>query len=290
MTRPISQIAESIEETLKEVVGSQGKNPQTEDDNPTRLIKSPLRYPGGKTRAIKKILEYFPSDIDRVCSPFLGGGSIELALACRGVEVFSYDDFKPLADFWSVLLSSPKKLSERVSKYYPLTKSKFYSLQREYWKVKSVKERATIFYVLNRASFSGTTLSGGMSINHPRFTKQGIEQLAEFKIDNFHFEQMDFQDSLKKHKKDFLYLDPPYANGEKLYGEKGSMHEYFDHEALAKILTKRDGWILSYNDHPKVKKLYKGYTMFVPEWAYGMNTSKKSSELLIVSKDFVATP
>lgn len=248
-------------------------------------LKSPLRYPGGKTRGVKEIIKFFPSDLKRVCSPFLGGGSIEIDLANNGVQVFGYDIFEPVTDFWQVLLEDSKLLGELVRKYYPLTSSKFYSLQLDYGKIQSKKERAAVFFALNRSSFSGATLSGGMSLGHPRFNESAIERLENFTLDNLYVERADFKVSLKKHKDDFLYLDPPYANGEKLYGKNGDAHEHFDHEGLAEIITKRDGWILSYNDHPKVRKLYHGFKAIPLKWAYGMNNSKKSNELLILSKN-----
>ena len=65
------------------------------------MMKTPLRYPGGKSRAVKHILPHIPEDIDRLCSPFFGGGSVELAVASRGTEVRGYDKMKQLVWFWS---------------------------------------------------------------------------------------------------------------------------------------------------------------------------------------------
>lgn len=288
MTRPIRQSVSSIPGSFSNAVAATvGTFTGTKTVEKKIALKSPLRYPGGKTRGVKEIIKYFPPDLDKVCSPFLGGGSIEIELASNGVEVFGYDIFEPVTDFWQILLKDPKALGELVRKYYPLTSSKFYSLQLDYGKIRSKKERAAVFFTLNRASFSGATLSGGMSPGHPRFTDTAIERLENFTLDNLHVERADFTVSLAKHKDDFLYLDPPYANGEKLYGKNGDTHEHFDHEGLAEIITKRDGWILSYNDHPKVRKLYDGFKAITLEWAYGMNNSKKSNELLILSKDFI---
>lgn len=288
MTRPIRQSVRSIPGSFSDAVRATVKNLKEKQETRRKYnLKSPLRYPGGKTRGIKEIIQYFPPDLEKLCSPFFGGGSVEIELANNNVEIFGYDIFEPITDFWQVLLKDPKGLADLVRKYYPLTSSKFYSLQMEYGKIKSKKERAAVFFVLNRASFSGATLSGGMSLGHPRFNEKAIERLENFKSDNLHVERADFKASLQKHKKDFLYLDPPYANGEKLYGVNGDAHENFDHEGLAEIITKRNGWILSYNDHPKVRKLYHGFRTIPLEWAYGMNNTKKSNELLILSKDFI---
>lgn len=269
-------------DSVKAVFGVKGNHTEPP------LLKSPLRYPGGKSRAIKEIMQYFPVGLDTVCSPFLGGGSIELALASKGVEVYGYDVFEPLTDFWQELLKEPKVLAEIVRTHYPLTNTKFYSLQKDFLKLKTKREKAAIFFVLNRASFSGTTLSGGMSPNHPRFTEKIIEYIEGFQTDKLHVENLDFHQSIAKHPKDFLYLDPPYANGEKLYGHKGDTHHDFDHTGLAKVLKSRDGWILSYNDCPKVRDWYSGFEILTPKWTYGMNSDKKSSEVLILSKDYIS--
>ncbi|MBT7252518.1 MAG: DNA adenine methylase, partial [Candidatus Nitrosopelagicus sp.] len=52
------------------------------------LIKSPLRYPGGKSRAVKEIWKYIePLEPKTLCSPFFGGGSLEIFCAQQGIKV-----------------------------------------------------------------------------------------------------------------------------------------------------------------------------------------------------------
>ena len=96
---------------------------------------------------------------------------------------------------------------------------------------------------------------------------------------------MDFRESLAAHANDFLYLDPPYANGGALYGVGGSAQTDFPHQVLADILRDRDGWILSYNDCEAVRKMYQGFALQSPQWTYGMGNSKNSNALLILSRD-----
>ena len=95
------------------------------------MLKSPLRYPGGKSRAVSIISKYIPKDTTQLCSPFFGGGSLELACAQSGIRVYGYDIFGPLVDFWKLLLTNPKKLADNVEKYRPLKKEKFYELPME---------------------------------------------------------------------------------------------------------------------------------------------------------------
>jgi DNA adenine methylase len=253
-------------------------------DVPKVYQKSPLRYPGGKSRAIESICSCIPANETRLQSPFLGGASVELACSTK-MTVTGSDIFSPLVDFWQVLLDNRALLVDRVRSYYPLSRTKFYNLQKRYTQLEDKVERAAAFYVLNRTSFSGTTLSGGMSPGHPRFTESAIERLETFKVKNFAVECADFRDSIPKHPFDFLYLDPPYANGQALYGIDGDTHKDFDHQALAELILKRDRWILSYNDCKLVRDIYKDNTILSLEWVYGMSKDKQSSEVLVLSQD-----
>jgi DNA adenine methylase len=261
-------------------------------DNPNENIdlnysvRSPLRYPGGKTRGVEFITQFFPKNLDKLLSPFFGGGSIELSVAAKGTIVYGYDIFCPLVEFWQCLMTQPNELADKVEEYYPLPKDKFYELQHSQTKFKTKLERAAVYYVLNRSSFSGATLSGGMSPNHPRFTLTSIERLRNYSNPNIKVEKADFETSLKKHPFTFTYLDPPYLIKSSLYGKKGNAHKDFDHEVLADILKSRDHWILSYNDCDEIRNIYEGFHILTPNWKYGMSNDKMSREILIFSKDF----
>jgi DNA adenine methylase len=286
MPRPVEKLIEPIEAPYEEIIYQLigGEAQEETIPLPKFFPRSPLRYPGGKNRAIKSIYSFIPETVTKLCSPFLGGASIELACSTR-MEVYGSDIFGPLVDFWQELLQNPEELTERVRTYHPLSKSMFYNLQKRYTTLEDKTERAAAFFVLNRSSFSGSTLSGGMSPDHPRFNLSAIERLEKFHADNFNVECLDFKDSIQKHKDSFLYLDPPYLNGQALYGMNGDTHKGFDHQALAELLYERDSWIMSYNECDEIRKLYNGYTILTPEWTYGMSKNKRSNEVLVFSKD-----
>lgn len=261
--------------------------PATWSGRKQAAVKSPLRYPGGKSRAVNCILGLLPPDIERLCSPFIGGGSVELALAARGVEVRAYDAFPPLVNFWRTLLADAPGLANAVRRYYPMKKDAFYALQKQHSDITDPVESAAVFFALNRCSFSGTTLSGGMSPGHPRFTAACINRLGDFKLQHLQVGRADFSESIPRHSGDFLYLDPPYCIASKLYGTRGDHHQDFDHEGLANLLSLHDNWLLSYNDCEMVRDLYGGYLFKAPAWTYGMNASKVSNEVLIMSRDYM---
>jgi len=244
-----------------------------------------LRYPGGKTRAVKKLLKLIPVGVD-VVSPFVGGGSVEISLSNRGQKVKCYDSYKPLIKFWQSVSKNPELLHEKINKI-----TSGLVIDKEIFKLyqKQCKELTgdldVYFFILNRCSFSGSTNSGGMSIGHPRFNKRCVDKLLRFKSENITFELSDFKLSIKENTGSFLFLDPPYDIDCFLYGDNGSAHKGFDHKGLADLLLGRSDWLMTYNDNKHIRELYKDCKIEVIEWAYGMNKSKKSNEIVITPLD-----
>ena len=93
------------------------------------------------------------------------------------MRVYGSDAFAPLVAFWRQALAQPQRLADRVAAYHPLSKPDFYALQVSLAGLADPLEQAAAFFVLNRASFSGTTLSGGMSPGHGRFNPAAIGRL-----------------------------------------------------------------------------------------------------------------
>ena len=250
---------------------------------PFDISDSPLRYPGGKAKTSSAILSMFPDNIECIVSPFFGGGSLEIKAAAKGIKVYGYDISKPLVIFWNVLFKDSNYLADSVLNYYPLSKTSFIRLQRKIKDdVLNYFDTAVVFFVLNRSSFSGSVEYGGMSNNHPRFTNESIKKLRNFNTKNISVEQKDFSESIHLHKKDFLYCDPPYVDIKTVYGNK-DYNLNFNHRLLAKILKERNSWILSYNDCPFVRELYKNFTYSKLEWIY---KKRKTNEIIIFSKEF----
>jgi DNA adenine methylase len=248
------------------------------------MSRSPLRYPGGKSRAATYIAEKIPADVTELLSPFFGGGSVELDCAAKGIQVYGYDLFRPLVAFWNLLLADPQGLATAVQDYYPLTKQRFYELQKLH-QDEETEQQGILFFVLNRASFSGTTLSGGCSEEsvQQRFTQSSIDRLANFKTQGFSVNWANFDQAMANHPSTFMYLDPPYMIQSNLYGHRGSTHKGFDHVGLSEKLKQRKGWILSYNNCEEIVELYKDFEMIYPDWTYGMSKDKSSREILVIN-------
>lgn len=85
-----------------------------------RYTKSPLRYGGGKSLAVGLIVEHFPNDISRIISPFIGGGSVEVASALElNLEVKAFDIFDILVNFWQLASTNSQKLYDELCQLEP---------------------------------------------------------------------------------------------------------------------------------------------------------------------------
>lgn len=258
---------------------------------------SPLRYPGGKSRAIGIISEIIYSNfIDKtiLLSPFFGGGSIELAFAKNNFQVYANDLFHPLYCFWSCLKKRPEKLMNKVNEILEREEitSKTFSTLREFDSKLSKLEIAGRYYIINRSSFSGATFCGGFSQEayDKRLTQSAFDKLGETPelLSNVTFSNLDWEEFLKGHEessKTVVYLDPPYYISNYIYGRDGDLHEAFDHQRLRNYLGTRKDWVLSYNDCEEIRKLYQGFRIIEASWSYGMNKTKKSSEIVILPKN-----
>jgi DNA adenine methylase len=81
-------------------------------------MKTPIRYAGGKSRAIKIISPYLDNET-KIVSPFMGGGSLEVNWASKGIEVIGYDLFDVLVNFWNVLLNNNTELVNKLKTINP---------------------------------------------------------------------------------------------------------------------------------------------------------------------------
>jgi DNA adenine methylase len=78
----------------------------------------------------------------------------------------------------------------------------------------------------------------------------------------------------------FVYIDPPYyAQGRKLY-----RHHYADqdHANLAEFMTAQGyPWLVSYDDHPRIRELYAAKQMQPIYLDYKVRSSRTAQELVI---------
>lgn len=257
---------------------------------------SPLRYPGGKTRACKLfdevILKYFNiNNIDIITSPFFGGGSFEFYLQNKyNIRLIVNDKFKPLYSFWKQVKDNKKILCEELRKVQSVSKEQFIDYRNTIMSLNdNTLQQSIQYFIINRCSFNGSTLSGGFSseASNKRFTESSINRIESMDFTNIDIYNEDFVEFIndKKYEKSIMFLDPPYflEKNSKLYGNNGDMHEGFNHDLLFDILNKNKNWVLAYNNCEYIRCLYKDYIIIDVKWSYSMNATKKSSEIIIIS-------
>ncbi|HRH40014.1 MAG TPA: DNA adenine methylase [Pyrinomonadaceae bacterium] len=253
------------------------------------MIRSPLRYPGGKSRAVEKIVGLIPS-FDEFREPFVGGGSISVFLKQKfpAKKFWMNDIYRDLIVFWQQNQLNSEKLIEQI-----------WSWKNEYSDGKSLHkflrdnkenfneiELAATFFIFNRITFSGTTEAGGFSNQayQKRFTNSSIERLVELpkvlrevKITNLDYEEVVNAGGENV----FLFLDPPYfsATDSALYGKNGQFHKIFDHERFAKNLRKcQHKWLITYDDSPYIRELFSFAKITAWNLTYGMRNVTESSD------------
>ena len=253
-----------------------------------KSLKTPLRYPGGKSRACKKMDIYIPDlrEYDSYYEPFLGGGSVALYISqlYPHLRIWVNDLYSPLTTFWKVLQNEGIELYNELSalkKIHPTQDSarglfndaKNYLTQSE----KDDFHIAVSFYIINKCSFSGLSESSSFSpqASDSNFSMRGIEKLRfyeevlfEWKITN-----LSYTDMMPDNDETFTYLDPPYEIKPKLYGKGGDMHKGFNHDEFAHICNSNYyDQMISYNVSSLIKDRFSNWTANEYDHTYTMRS------------------
>ena len=250
-----------------------------------KALKTPLRYPGGKSKAIKTLSPWFPKTISEYREPFIGGGSIaiEITKSNPDIRVWINDLYVPLYNFWVQLRDRGEELSERVREEKQRTldegdKDKVTAKAKELFNRYKEEidtyndfEKAVAFFIMNKCSFSGLTENStfSQSASNSNFSLVGADKLAQFSklIKNWKITNIDYSEVMKEHGSGdtFIFLDPPYDIKDFLYGKNREMHKKFDHERFADdVYNCVHKFMITYNVNDRLKELYKNYNL--KEW------------------------
>ena len=271
-----------------------------------KSLKTPLRYPGGKSRACTKLDQFFPDlrDYKEYREPFLGGGSVAIHITKKypHLQVWVNDLYEPLVNFWKTLQDDGyalyKRLQELKSRYPDRGSAKGLFLEaKELVNDDSVSPlyRACAFYVINKCSFSGLTESSSFSAqaSDSNFSMRGIDKLPGYSqiIKNWEITNLSYDKLLDEgsEKSAFIYLDPPYDIKDNLYGKKGAMHKGFDHDRFASDCDSCSmDCLISYNADQLVKDRFKEWNAGEFDLTYTMRSvgeymrdQKQRKELLL---------
>lgn len=262
--------------------------------SPPRLLRSPIPYPGSKSKVVKQIAKAMPTDWMEFREPFAGGLSLSLHLMQRYPgRRFWINDLDPfLSSFWVALASEPDQLVKTLNYYlaeFPSNADKLFLVEWARGLVHGTQgvERAALYYLMAKTSFTGMAFSGPAT--KPRqFTARTIEQLKAvghfLKSVDLRVTDLDYADCLTDDPEVFTYFDPPYLIDRHIYGEDGNMHRNFDHRRFAKAVNSlKSRWMVSYNDDPLIRRYFKSHRISTLKVPYTMATKIRATELLITN-------
>jgi DNA adenine methylase len=253
-----------------------------------KSLKTPLRYPGGKSRACVKMDPYFPDlrNYDEFREPFLGGGSVAIHITKKypNLDIWVNDLYEPLVNFWQQLQMFGYDLKSELidlknANNTPDKAKELFLQSKEQINDKTVSnfDRAVAFYVVNKCSFSGLTESSSFSeqASNNNFSLRGIQKLPAYSeiITNWRITNYSYDYLMDGNKGAFMYLDPPYDIKDNLYGRKGSMHKGFDHDKFAADCDSNDmDQLVSYNSDQLVKDRFKNWNAAEFDLTYTMRS------------------
>ena len=253
-----------------------------------KSLKTPLRYPGGKSRACTKMDQYFPDlrEYTEFREPFLGGGSVAIHVSKKypHLKITVNDLYEPLINFWQTIQDDGQNLQDTIwslKNKYPdrdTARELFVAAKEEINNEElSSRDRAAYFYVVNKCSFSGLTESSSFSAqaSESNFSYRGIEKIAGYQeiIENWKITNLSYEELLSDDQSVFIYLDPPYDIKDNLYGKKGEMHKKFDHDKFAEDCDKHTAhMMISYNSSQLIKDRFKDWSASEFDLTYTMRS------------------
>lgn len=262
---------------------------------------SPLRYPGGKGQIYKMIVSILEKNNLIGCTyiePFAGGAGLAIRLLFENKvnKVVINDIDRSIYAVWYSILYLSDELIEKI-KDTEINMDEWYK-QKEIQKSKndvSILELGFSTLFLNRTNRSGIIKAGvigGKKQNGNykidcRFNKEKLIDLIvkissnKDRIEIYNKDAKEFIDLIKRKKKKFFFIDPPYFNkGKDLYTNFFSEN---DHIELAKFIKKKlsnQPLLISYDKCPQIEALYNRYNKETILLNYSVQNKKKGEELL----------
>nr|WP_281410365.1 Dam family site-specific DNA-(adenine-N6)-methyltransferase [Rhizobium laguerreae] len=230
-----------------------------------------LRWAGGKTRLLHKIVPFVPNSFRSYHEPFLGSGALFFAVGKRAsAEHFLSDLNKQLILTWQFVRDQPQTFYEALKQYEGSdSEEQYYAVRAQ--EPKSDLECAARFFFLNQTAWNGLWRENRWGVfNVPWGARpfRGIDPATLLSVSALlqraTIQNVDFNQSLAATRRgDFVYLDPPYlpvSDTSKFAGYNGTRFRLDNLRHLAELTKDLDRrgvmWIMSNRDTAIVHDLF----------------------------------
>lgn len=261
---------------------------------------SPLRYPGGKGQIYKTVVSILEKNNLIGCTyiePFAGGAGVAMRLLLENKvnKIIINDIDKSIYAVWFCILNLTDEFIEKIRKT-EINMDEWHK-QKQIQKNKnnaSMLELGFSTLFLNRTNRSGIIKAGvigGQNQNGNykidcRFNKEKLINIItnivekRDKIEIYNMDAKEFIKVIKRKRKKFFFIDPPYfKKGKDLYT---NFFDEKDHVELAKFIKKnlsRQPLLISYDKCNQIEKLYKEYNTKLILLNYSLQNKRKGEEL-----------
>lgn len=178
-----------------------------------------LKWAGGKTNSLPRLIQHFPVSFKRYVEPFVGGGSVFLSLR-PGVAASLNDSNEELINAYKVVRESPGELMKRLDRLAARYSEEFFFKVRSSLPSEKVARAARLIF-LNKTCFNGlyrTNSKGEFNVSFGKrercpelYDSENLVEIAE-RLRKVHLSAGDFEDLIDScGEGDFVYCDPPYV-------------------------------------------------------------------------------
>jgi len=184
--------------------------------------------------------------------------------------------------------TDPERVYEMAKNFHPFEDSKlFYALQKKVYQPHDEFLRSAIFCVLNLCTIEGTATSGVLEKNTPRFNDLRLMQLAQYACENFQVRFSHYEETISATAElantYLIAAPPPLILGGMPAAVTVPEKPQIDHMKLFELLSSRNNWLLLYDYHEKLSKLYKDHKIILLNDGYRVVTNpQKATGALIV--------
>lgn len=265
-------------------------------------LRSPFRYPGGKTWLVPRVRSWLASlsfQAIEFFEPFAGGGIIGLTVAAESlaVHVTMCELDSDIAAVWDTILVDPegaKWLADRIVSFHPTPQSVREILADI---PGSQRDRAFRTILRNRTARGGILAPGSALLNvgengrgllsrwYPNTLSERLLGIALFgeRIAFVEGDGLDLIAGEAAHRANSVwFLDPPYSGGTKAAGKRLYTCCHLDHERLFNLASALEGdFLMTYEDDREIAELAKGHNMDMELVAMKNTHHKVVFELLI---------